>query len=83
VPNTGSTRLKRLICRISATTGCGEATTMRLERAAACFAAIIRQRSPALETYSSPDMSSTSAAPSCVHASRCTARSRWKASQLS
>ena len=39
-------------------------------RAAACRAAIIRQRRPALETYSRPDMSSTSAAPARAQASR-------------
>jgi len=75
--------LKRLIWKISATTGCIAATTMRPARALASRAAIIRQRRPALETYSSPDRSSTRALPSWAQASACGLRSAWKASQLS
>ena len=44
------TRLKRLIWKISATTGCIAATSRRPLRAPASLAASIRQRSPALES---------------------------------
>ena len=60
VGNTPRTRSKRLMAKISATTGRRFATAILASHARNCFAAIIRIRRPTLLMYSTPAKSSTS-----------------------
>ena len=55
--------VKRLISKISFTTGCNVTATSLPCRARASFAAIMRMRSPALLMYSSCDNSKTTLSP--------------------
>ena len=83
VGKTWNTRLKWLISKISATIACSAATKMRPCCALAWREASMKQRSPALETYSSADRSRITAPPSWAAVSTCAMRSARKASQLS
>src|SRR5258706_5295343 len=83
VGNTWNTRLKCEISKISATIGCSAATKMRPCCAFACRDASMKQRNPALDTYSSAERSSTIAPPWPTASSTCFMRSRVKSTHVS